>query len=210
MTDARTGRPRDARIDAAVLDAVLAVLDERGYAALHVEDIARRAGTSRPAIYRRWPGRAPLVLAALAGRFAVPEPPDTGCTICDLGEALGGFVREFRAVSPAVLAALYAECAADPALHAEFLAALFDPTRTAVLVMLRRATDRGDLRPDSDPGLIVDMLAALVYYRVLFGHSIDEAEIGRAVEVVLRGTAVDYPALAARSAQLDMEHSVQL
>src|ERR687894_515882 len=67
------GRPRNRHIDTAVLDATLAVLNEVGYTALSLEDVARRAATTRPAIYRRWSGRPRLVLAALAVRLDVPE-----------------------------------------------------------------------------------------------------------------------------------------
>ncbi|WP_141631619.1 helix-turn-helix domain-containing protein, partial [Mycobacterium avium] len=49
------GRPRDPRIDAAVLRATVELLAETGYPGLLVSAIAQRAGTSKPAIYRRWP-----------------------------------------------------------------------------------------------------------------------------------------------------------
>lgn len=49
----RTGRPRDPHIDGAVLDATLTMLSETGYRRLSVEKVARRAGTTKPAIYRR-------------------------------------------------------------------------------------------------------------------------------------------------------------
>ena len=55
------GRPRDARIDAAALDAAAALLVEVGYADLTLAAVASRAGTSRPAVYRRWPTKAHLV-----------------------------------------------------------------------------------------------------------------------------------------------------
>ena len=63
--DQGVGRPRDPQIDAAVLRATVAALGESGYARLTLNDVARRAGTTKPAIYRRWEGRQRLVLAAL-------------------------------------------------------------------------------------------------------------------------------------------------
>ena len=92
----RGGRPRDPAIDAAVLDATLAVLDEVGYGRLTLEEVARRAGTTKPAIYRRWPTRQRLVLAALESASACARAPDTGCTLCDLDECLKLFVAAFR------------------------------------------------------------------------------------------------------------------
>ena len=59
------GRPRDPRIDSAVLDATVELLGETDYASLSVDAIARRAGTSKPAIYRRWPSKAHLVHEAV-------------------------------------------------------------------------------------------------------------------------------------------------
>ncbi|MGH3898105.1 MAG: TetR/AcrR family transcriptional regulator [Pseudonocardiaceae bacterium] len=123
------GRPRDRHIDTAVLDATLAVLDQVGYTALSLEDVARRATTTRPAIYRRWSGRPRLVLAALAVRLDVAEVPDTGCTLCDHGEGLGVFITAFSAIRPDVLGPLLADCIGEPELHAEFMAILFDPPR---------------------------------------------------------------------------------
>ena len=82
------GRPRDTQIDAAVLEATLTTLDDSGYGRFTLEEVARRAGTTKPAIYRRWPTRQRLVLAALGQRLGEERAPDTGCTLCDLDECL--------------------------------------------------------------------------------------------------------------------------
>src|SRR5512132_3097766 len=92
VQEVRVGRPRDRQIDAAVVDATLVVLDEVGYGRLTLEEVARRAGTTKPAIYRRWPSRQRLVLAALGRRVGEARAPDTGCTLCDLDECLTLFV----------------------------------------------------------------------------------------------------------------------
>ena len=200
---ARTGRPRDAQIDAAALDATATLLEESGYASLSVEEVARRAGTTKPAIYRRWPSRQDLVLAALARRLEDIDPPDTGCTLCDLNEGLNVFVAAFRRISPAVLGPLLADCAAKPELRQALMATLFDPPRRAVAGMLDAAVQRGDLRNDLDVGLAVDMLGSLVHYRALFGHApVGDAEVECAVESLLRGIAADYPALLAHSREV--------
>ncbi|TQM45959.1 TetR/AcrR family transcriptional regulator [Pseudonocardia cypriaca] len=198
-----TGRPRDPQIDATVLEATLAVLDESGYGQLTIEEVARRAGATKPAIYRRWPTRQHLALAALAVRLGDSPVPDTGCTLCDLGEGIGVFLAAFREIRPGVLGALFADCARVPELRDAFLATLFDPPREAVGQMLERAVARGDLRADVDRGLVLDMLSSVVHYRALFGHApITDVEVERAVEVLLSGIAVDYPRLVAHSRAL--------
>jgi AcrR family transcriptional regulator len=64
------------------------VLDKSGYGGLTLEEVARDAGTTKPAIYRRWPTRQQLVLSALGRRYGDATAPDTGCTLCDLDECL--------------------------------------------------------------------------------------------------------------------------
>lgn len=203
----RTGRPRDAAIDRAVLDATLGVLDDIGYSRLTIDEVARRAGTTKPAIYRRWPTRQHLVLHALAHRLGAVEVPDTECTMCDLVEAINVYVSAFTCVPPDVLGPLLADCAREPELRAEFMATLFDPPRAAVGPILDRGLARGDLRPDLDRELTLDLLGSLVHYRALFGHAATGGEqIEAAVETLLRGIATDYPALVERSLRLAEEH----
>jgi AcrR family transcriptional regulator len=200
---ARTGRPRDALLGAAILAATAAMLDESGYPRLSLEEVARRAGTTKPAIYRRWPGRPHLVLASLAMRLEEIEPPDTGCTLCDLNEGLNVFVAVFGRLSPTVLGPLLADCVSKPDLRQAFMTTLFEPPRRAVAQMLDIAVRRGDLRGDLDIGLAVDMLGSLVHYRALFGHApVGKVEVERAVESLLRGIAADYPALLAYSREV--------
>jgi AcrR family transcriptional regulator len=204
MSDApRPGRPRDPQIDRAVPEAALAVLDESGYAGLTLEAVARRAGTTKPALYRRWPTRQRLVLAALGLRLGATRAPDTGCTVCDLDECLKLFVGAFERMPPNVLGPLFADCAGDDELRNAFLTTLLDPPRRAVGETLDRAFARGDLRDEVDRALVLDLLGSFVYYRALFGHApTSNAEIEGAVTALLQGIAVDYPRLLEHSQAL--------
>lgn len=204
----RSGRPRDAAIDAAVLGAVSDLLDERGYRSLAVEEVARRAGVSKTAIYRRWPTRQSLVLGELRRRLGEVEPADTGCTLCDVHEALSLFARTFACMGPEILSPLLADCSGDPALRASFTEQLFDPPRQAVRVTLQRAVARGDLRPDIDLDLAVDMLASLVHYRLLFGHGpVDDAALEAAVTSLLAGLTDDLDGLRGQAVAHDPRHA---
>lgn len=202
VSSAGAGRPRDASIDEAVLDAVLAVLADSGYNGFTLQEVARRAGTTKPAIYRRWPTRQQLVLAALARNVGELRAPDTGCTICDLDDGINLFVAAFRRMPPDLLGSLLADCSHDDELRAAFMATLFDPPRAAVAQTLDRAHRRGDLRDDVDLDLTLDLLGSLVHYRAVFGHALTtDADIDHAVEALLQGIANDYPALLEHSRQ---------
>jgi AcrR family transcriptional regulator len=194
------GRPRDAQIDAAVIAATLELLGRSGYGALTFEQVARQARATKPAIYRRWPNRQRLVLAALGNRLRVPPAPDTSCTLCDLDECLKLFVAAFRRIPPDVLGPLFADCAGDPELREAFMSTLFEPPRASARRTLMRAHARGDLRAEVDVDLILDLISSVVHYRALFGHApLDDAEIERTVEALLQGTATDYPRLLEHS-----------
>ncbi|GAA4902915.1 TetR family transcriptional regulator [Stackebrandtia albiflava] len=200
------GRPRDPQLDTAILEATLHLLDEAGYTELTLEEVARRAGTSRPAIYRRWAGRAPLVLSAIATRLDVPSPPDTGCTLCDLAESFNIFLAAYRTIRPDALNALYSECVRSPELQERYRRTVVEPSRTAVRRTLEHATARGDLREDADREQLLDFVASLVHYRVLFGRHLSDDDAERAIETLLRGAAVDYGALLEHSEALENGH----
>jgi AcrR family transcriptional regulator len=192
-TETRVGRPRDERIDAAVRRAVLEILNESGYGRLTLEAVANRADTSKPALRRRWRSRQHLVVDVLATTIGTEPTPDTGCTHCDLIAGIGTLTRAFTTeVSRRALPALVADLADDPDLESAFLDRFFHPRRATTAQALRRGIDRGDIRPDADIDLLLDMLAATTYYRALFDHlPITEDLAEQIVHVVLSGVATD-------------------
>ncbi|HEX4705955.1 MAG TPA: TetR/AcrR family transcriptional regulator C-terminal ligand-binding domain-containing protein [Pseudonocardiaceae bacterium] len=192
-----TGRPRDPAIDAAVLAATVTVLREHGYAGFAVETVAAMAGTTKAAIRRRWPVRQGLVIDALAAVLVTPPVPDNGCTRCDLTQTVRLLAEVLHSRLPRdVLAPLIADCTKDAALHQRLLDTLLQPSRRAAMVAVQRAVDRGDLRPDVDPALLVDLLASVVYQRALFGDApIGQKAAGALVDLLLRGVAVDFERL---------------
>ena len=76
----KKGRRRGNALETAILDAAWAELLQAGYSSFTVEAVAKRAGTSRPVLARRWPSRADLAVAALAhyNRINSIEVPDLG------------------------------------------------------------------------------------------------------------------------------------
>src|SRR6476620_6709836 len=79
----RTGG-RSARVVSTVLRTTLEVLGHQGYAGLRVDEIAERAGVNKTTIYRRWPTRAHLVIAALTNLATPPVAVETGHLESDL------------------------------------------------------------------------------------------------------------------------------
>ncbi|MGN0102362.1 MAG: TetR family transcriptional regulator [Dietzia sp.] len=128
------GRPRDTRIDAAIIAATRELLLESGYVALTLSAVAARAGTTTAALYRRWPGKAQLVHEAVleadtlrpVGQSAGEDPRvgDVGSR-ADL-RALVETVRTLfdRPEVRVALPGLIADTVADPHLHARMITRL--------------------------------------------------------------------------------------
>ena len=62
----RPGRPRSERAEQAILDATLEAIGECGVDGVRCEDVAARAGVGKATLYRRWPGKEDLLIAAFA------------------------------------------------------------------------------------------------------------------------------------------------
>lgn len=183
------GRPRNSRIDAAALGATVELLAETGYAALSVDAIARRAGTSKPAIYRRWPSKAHLVHEAVFPIGAATALPDTGSLRGDAREML----RRTAAVlttppARAALPGLIAEMAIDPTLHTALLDRFADILTRDLSVWLDAAVTRGDVRRGVTATDVVDAIAGITLMALLTrGDAIDDAWCDRTADLLTEG-----------------------
>jgi AcrR family transcriptional regulator len=183
------GRPRDPRIDGAVLRATVDLLGETGYAELSVDAIARRAGTSKPAIYRRWPSKAHLVHEAVFPMSDATELPDTGSLAGDVHEMM----RRTMAVltTPAARAALpglVGEMAADLTLHGALLERFGDVLSRGLTERLAAAADRGEVRPQVTAADLAEAIAGISLLALLTrGATLDDAWVDRAATLILRG-----------------------
>jgi AcrR family transcriptional regulator len=145
----------------ALLDAAWNELVEVGYTGFTIEGVAARAGTSRPVIYRRWPARSDLAIAAIRhhGTRVPVVTPDTGSVRLDLIELLrnGSANRRALAVLFSVkMGEYFTETGKSPAdLRAEFLGALQHPF--GIDQVLRRGVERGEI----DPGKLTPRIANL-------------------------------------------------
>ena len=174
-------------MDEAILVATLGLLAERGYADLTVADVARRAGVSKPALYRRWSDKAQLVVEAMVSRLPQSALPDTGSTRGDLVTFTDQLVATFtRTPAGNVLPGLVAAIAADPELAASYRELLVGPLRRRMRAAILRGIDRGDLLRTTDVEFALDALAGPLYVRLLItGASIDPAYSRDAVDLVL-------------------------
>ncbi|QUQ67411.1 TetR/AcrR family transcriptional regulator [Kutzneria sp. CA-103260] len=141
-------RRRGAVLEQAILRAAAGELTESGYAGLTMDRVAHRAGTNKNAIYRRWPNRAALGVAAykLLVETAL-GPPDTGELRADVLAVLRQMNADLATPKANVAAGLMASAAEDPELLAQLREMVGDGASSMWLTMLRRAVDRGEAPP---------------------------------------------------------------
>jgi AcrR family transcriptional regulator len=184
-------RPRDDSITEAVVDATRQLCGEIGYRNLTMEALAARAGTTKPAIRRRWPSLRHVVVDAMTRDNVSMAVPDNGSTRSDLIV----LVEELRVsmgdvMLGRILPALVVDLSDDGDLRRRFLDSVWRPRRERADRILRRGVERGELRADLDFELAQDLLAATVIYRFLFAHAdLDPALSEHIVDYVLRGIA---------------------
>lgn len=167
--------------------AVWEALGEVGYDRLTMDEVARRAGCSKPALYRRWPGKQPMVLEALQGFIedtVSARPVRMGDPLDSLVDWIAGLVIFLSGPGRRALLALSQARAAEPELAAA-LDRIVDEDRPKFAVALRAAW--GQDTSDDAIDRAVDALLGAVFWRVaLLGRPMPESEVRALCEDVLR------------------------
>ncbi|WP_326789576.1 TetR/AcrR family transcriptional regulator [Streptomyces sp. NBC_00151] len=184
------GRPRQEHVTAAVLDAVVALVTESGMGALTMDAVAARAGVSKPAMYRRWPTKQDLVIAAVESRIGSLNVPDMGDFRAELRAVLTARMEAYRQPGVARLLAgmigTAAEADAEPAAYRAYTARVMSETRH----LLERGVARGEVRPDIDPGDAATLVAASLVFRMIAEQRLpDGALVDSMVDMIGRAVA---------------------
>ncbi|MWA03403.1 TetR family transcriptional regulator [Actinomadura sp. LD22] len=161
-------RRRGAALEKALLDAAWDELTESGYARFTMDAVVKRAGTSPPVLYRRWPDRDELVRATIVHVLSESRPavPDTG----SLREDVLTLMREIATAHVQLVTVMYAHLASYYRETGRNPSDLFDPVTTgraaALDTLFERAVERGEVRPE----LLTERIKTLPF--VLLRHEI--------------------------------------
>ncbi|MFB7863623.1 MULTISPECIES: TetR/AcrR family transcriptional regulator [unclassified Streptomyces] len=195
---ARTGRPRSAEADTAILEATRAALVELGWSKLTMGDVATRAGVAKTTLYRRWNNKNELVVDAVAVLFDELELPDLGSLQADIENVVLQFATLLeRPETKTALMAVVAESTRDEPLRRRIRASIVDRQKRLVLDGRARAQRRGELPAERDPAtveavddLIFDVVAGAVVHRALVSaEPVDGAWVARLSALLLGGLA---------------------
>ncbi|WP_433570288.1 TetR/AcrR family transcriptional regulator [Streptomyces sp. CA-251247] len=181
------GRPREERVTGAVLSAVVDMVHEQGIAAVTMDAVAARAGVSKPAIYRRWPTKQDLIIAAAETRIGILSVPDLGDFRAELRFVLTARLEAYRLPGTdrliAGLIGAAAETGAVRGQYAEYTERITSETRR----ILERGIARGDVSPDTDVRAAATLVAAPLIFRLIGEQEMPDARfVDNLVDLVTR------------------------
>jgi AcrR family transcriptional regulator len=188
-------RPRDAGIDRAIIAACLELLDEVGRAGLSRDQIARRAGVSLPAVNRRFASVDDILLEVVSTPIYVQkELPETEDLRSYLTSVLNRAVDTLDRVPIRRPTAEILAAAAGSDQIANVFAATLAQVQAETVRRIDVAREAGELRPDSDAQLLLDLLNGALYYRLLWrGEKMNRSDVVLLVDSVLRAAAAKGP-----------------
>jgi AcrR family transcriptional regulator len=188
MTQPGTRRRGEA-LREAVSQAALAEIDEYGVRGASMDRIAKRAGTGKASLYRRWPNVRALALEVFLSTLtqATPHPfPNTGSLREDMITSLNDLRHALEGPLQTVLRGLISEGANDPALIEAFQREFGIQQQSEVVASLQRAMARGEIPVAAVDPLVLELPAAMVVHRLLMtGELPSEAEVEHLIDRVI-------------------------
>jgi AcrR family transcriptional regulator len=183
------GRPRDPETDSKITRAAAELLLLRGFDKTTVDEVAARAGVGKATVYRRWPSKEDLAVAAMETLYSAEFPePDTGSIEGDLAANY----RSFIAFANTDTGLAYLRMSITESLRDERIAALYrsstERREKDARASLQRAIERGEVRHDADIDTAVQYLSGIVTARVILGRPLPQLEdVDTLVQFTLRG-----------------------
>lgn len=175
----------------AIFRATIEELVRLDYGGLTFERIAARAGVNKTTLYRRWPKKAELVRASLIALTRSASPgPSTGSLRGDLLKISRQFVKFAGSMDGQSLLRLRLIKHPEPELAA-MAKALHAQQQGEREGLVAAAIARGELRPDAEPRMLVDMLGGALQIRLFFRNErVDDLTLARMVDALLDGVKV--------------------
>jgi AcrR family transcriptional regulator len=193
------GRARDPGIDSRVLEAAARQLAAFGYDGMSVAAVAEEAGTTRQAVYRRWPGKAELGAAAMAAFADLTTGLETSDPFGDLVAELTDFQRGVSRPGRLSLVGTMLQDGTDPGVRARYQAQVIAPRRRRLGLILERAQRLGLIPADADLEVALTMCTGPWYARALAGAEPPPNWPRRTATLVWRAVGGTPPALLGRT-----------
>jgi AcrR family transcriptional regulator len=183
------GRHRSLEAEASILKATLYLLERKPLRQVTADAIAQRAGVSKATIYKWWPNKSMVALDAyLGGMTARVSMPDTGSAEEDFRQQLKSVMTFYKSPLGRLFCQFIAEGQSDPGFLALFRERFLYARRDAARIMWRRGVDRGEIRPEIDGEIVLDLVYGPMVFRMLAGHgSLNDHDSEAMIEAIFSG-----------------------
>jgi AcrR family transcriptional regulator len=187
-TSRRPGRPRSEQAEQAIIEATLDLFAEQGFEGVCVEAVAARAGVGKATIYRRWPNKEELLLAAFSS-LKSPYPEAKGVSVRDdllaMVQVMCADKSDPRKARRYAL--LLGEGDKYPRLMARYKETVVQPRRDAMRAVIRHGVETGELRPDTDVEIAMLTLTGAIMAHEKDAGTLDDEFATRLVDGLLLG-----------------------
>lgn len=169
--NSKTGRPRSAASEQAILAAAWRLLQQGHVKDVSIEAIAREAGVGKTTIYRWWPSKAAVLVDSFLAKFTPQGTfPETEFAADALAQQMAIVVKVFSGEGGRIVAEIIAEGQSDPVALESFRDRFLQPRRQAAQAVIEQGIQSGEFEPDLDPEIALDILYGPIYYRLLVKH----------------------------------------
>jgi len=177
QTRGRRGRSLDSSRDVVLREAALALLAEVGYDRLTMDAVAARARAAKTTIYRRWPGKAELVIDALNSLKGVPSVPNTGSLRQDLRALAEAITSKQSRFAAQVTIGMVNALAHDGELRQVFGDKFIAPRMAGFRTVFERAVARGEMPAGHDLDLLARLFPALGLQQILASGELPSTQL---------------------------------
>jgi AcrR family transcriptional regulator len=178
----KPGRPRSESAIAhdRILDAVFELLQTQSVRDLQIQEVCRKAGVSKPTIYKWWPTKAAMVMAMFEQRMVRRLPPIGSLRAEQLIRvAVPGLIQLFNGPFGKVAAEMIAAGQSEPAVLREFRDRYVLKRREVAVKSIEEAYASGEMKRSVDPELLLDLIFGPIYFRLLVKHQPLDQAFGR-------------------------------
>jgi AcrR family transcriptional regulator len=170
-TSKRIGRPRSEESKAAILEATWKLLKTTTLRDLSIEAIARESYVGKTTIYRWWPNKVAVAIDALLENVLPVTSFLNHLSATEaITEQMTALVKAFEGEYGRIVAQIIAEGQACPEVLASYRDRFLYQRRAEAKLIIERGIESGELDPNVDPELAMDILYGAIYFRLLVGH----------------------------------------
>jgi AcrR family transcriptional regulator len=164
------GRPPSTVARRKALAAAYDILMTEGLGRISIDAVAARSGVGKPTIYRNWANSSELAMAALMEGHPEIAPDNQGNLRAALLRQITDIVQVFATTRGRQIALALAAADPDSEMTRAFRNRIILSGREAGRNLLDAAVQRGEIAAPADIEVVLDMIYAPIFYRLLVGH----------------------------------------